>query len=293
MCRKFWEISCIQKNEATLDRSSLRRILSVFISFTGAKATGRPFPHFLAAKPHGLRVSISVQFGPLGSALIFGIAQLFVPSSFSTNIFLNHFKHIIAVRVFTEQPQDLLDGLAEHLTAIQHLELRHSHPPTDLSFLFELKQLTRLKLRFQTSSKWISRLFDELPYLINLEIDGAAIRVQSDGQFETQQTKTKKIWQNLDSAIRRICPEEPRGVVCCRPHGFRRHNAVQLRIGQRTIGLFCFTSTTRSHSTSKATGQAVLPAVVLAVLRNFLFKFQRQTFAYLFLKLLSTFLRYC
>ena len=134
---------------------------------------------------------------------------MFVPSSFSTNIFLNHFKHIIAVRVFTEQPQDLLDGLAEHLTAIQHLELRHSHPPTDLSFLFELKQLTRLKLRFQTSSKWISRLFDELPYLINLEIDGAAIRVQSDGQFETQQTKTKKIWQNLDSAIRCICPEEP------------------------------------------------------------------------------------
>ena len=76
--------------------------------------------------------------------------------------FLRQFGNIVALRVSSNQPQELWDQLPEHC-AVQKLTL--SSAVSDFGFLFKLKSLVRLHVDSSIDTEFIRKAFNELPFL--------------------------------------------------------------------------------------------------------------------------------
>ena len=109
-----------------------------------------------------------------------------------------------------DQPQDLFDQLPEHCT-VQRLSL--CHRPSDLNFLFRLKRLIHLALRWPIDSQTVRKALEELPILSSFWFKygqkDASIRISQSKQFQVWiADKQKTTVSDLNAAIEFITGNE-------------------------------------------------------------------------------------
>ena len=92
---------------------------------------------------------------------------------------LPNLQYISSLEFWCNQQQDLFDRLPEH-SIVQKLLINWS--PSDLAFLFRLKHLIHLNIRFSIDSETARRALEELPVLSKFEFhyDHKTIRIRID-----------------------------------------------------------------------------------------------------------------
>lgn len=108
------------------------------------------------------------------------------------------------------QPQELFDQLPEHC-AIQYLAIHKALAPSDLAFLYRLKHLIRLEVRWQIPVKIIRRAFEELPFLSSFRSrerlstgdyrEHFTVEIDGSKQFRVSVDKKEMIVSDLNAAI--------------------------------------------------------------------------------------------
>ena len=108
------------------------------------------------------------------------------------------------------QPQDLFDRLPEHC-AIQYLSIHKALAPSDLEFIYRIKHLIRLEVRWQIPVKLIRKAFEQLPFLscfrsrehLSTGDYREHFTVETDGpeQFRVSVDNKMRIVSDLNAAI--------------------------------------------------------------------------------------------
>ena len=120
---------------------------------------------------------------------------------------------IVALEFFCDQPQELFDRLPEHST-VQKLVLYRA--PSDLAFLFGLKHLVELDLRFSIDAGLIRKLFKKLKFLSWFRFccmkKNCQIEIIHPRRFKVSVDRTSIDVPDLDAAIKLIVGTVPQEV---------------------------------------------------------------------------------
>ena len=120
----------------------------------------------------GLEMDVLKRFTGLNEILVDWWVRHPVPDIQRFLNLLSNFENITSLEFripsYLPQPQDLFDRLPEH-SAIQSLTI-YSAPP-DLAFLFRMKQLNYLKVRWSADAELVRNVFKELPLLYSFTFD--------------------------------------------------------------------------------------------------------------------------
>ena len=149
----------------------------------------------------GLEVDLLKRFTDLNAIMVTSPVQ-------NIDRFLDLLKNcdnIVELDFGSAQPQDLFDRLPEH-SAAQDLTL--SRPPSDLAFLFRLKHLIKLDVKWSIDRKTVQRAFQELPVLCLFRFGKASIEIRPSNEFKVSVGIGKKTVSNLNAAIELIFGKE-------------------------------------------------------------------------------------
>ena len=123
---------------------------------------------------------------------------------------LKNWENISKLSFSCDQPQDLFDRLPEHC-AVQKLILHRA--PSDLDFLFRLKHLVYLSIRWPIDTQTVRKAFDELPVLSYFRFKyghrTALIRIDHPKQFMARVSSQEKTVFDLNAAIEFIFGKNP------------------------------------------------------------------------------------
>ena len=119
--------------------------------------------------------------------------------------FLNRFKNIIALEIWSDQPQELFDRLPEHC-AVQWLTIKAEI--SDFAFLFKLKHLFYLTIEWSIDTHSIRKFLNELPFLAIFSFQFLGTNVKFDlvrfKQFKVSVAGRETTVSDLNAAIKFI-----------------------------------------------------------------------------------------
>ena len=116
---------------------------------------------------------------------------------------LKNCARIVELMFNGDHPQDLFDRLPEHC-AVQKLTL--SRPPSDLAFLFRLKNLINLKLEWSIDAELVRKAFNELPFLsiFNFQKDPSLDYNRYHVEISTDIPKRIPVWTQVGRSFNKF-----------------------------------------------------------------------------------------